>query len=230
MLSTCFPELGWGGERGLPLQLAPWAPRSRVPLASPPTAQHMGAAAPWCGSAPGCTCMVGSSVRMGLWSCPQGGGTKQGLRWAEGLPHRGPRRTAPGCTTCGMHWGLGWAAQSCSAANPHQPWPEGAAVPGPPQGRRGAAGRTNNSWRTNNLTCWSAGGELSWGASPAVPALPCLQGQPAVSQGRGSSSEAAPVRQRCGVALVAEPPRPQRQPRGPPNPPGPGSSPAHWQP
>lgn len=126
-------------------------------------------------------------VSTGPWSRPQGGGTKQGLQWAEGLPRRGQgaagRRTAT--------WaGLRNPARPMTHASPG---PDGAAVPRPPRGHRGAAYRSNSSWRTNNLTHWSAGGsqagEHPWQHLPG-PALPCPQGQPAASQGRGSSSEA----------------------------------------
>lgn len=106
----------------------------------------------------------------------------------RGASSQGPRRAAGRRTAT---WaGLRNPAQPMTHASPG---PDGAAVPRPPQGHKGAAHRSNSSWRTNNLTHWSAGGsqagEHPWQHLPG-PALPCPQGQPAASQGRGSSSEA----------------------------------------
>lgn len=135
-------------------------------------------------------CSGKQGVSMGLWSHLQGGGTKQGLQWAQGLPCRGPRRATCRCAACGMHCNVDWPAQPCLTANTRQPWARGCSYAWPPWGHRGAARRTSNSWRINNLICWSAGGEPSWGASLAVPAWPCPLGQPAASGDRGSSSKA----------------------------------------
>lgn len=158
-------------------------------------------------------------------------------RWHQAGPAVGrgasSQEAKENCSWVRCLWNALGPGLGCTILFSCQPTPaltRGRTVPGPPRGCRGAASGTNNSWRTNNLTCWSAGGEPSWGASPAAPALPCPQGQPAAGQGRGSSSEAAPARQRCGVALVAEPPIPSASPVAPPNLLGAGSSPAHWQP
>lgn len=162
------------------------------PLTSLPTPQNMGTAAPplppvWkhprvyvrSGKQGVSTGAVELSPRRWhqAWSAVGRGASSQGAKENRSRAHclRDAPQPRLGCTTL-------LNCQPTSAL--------GAAIPGPPQGCRGASHGTNNSWRTNNLTRWSAGGEPSWGASPAAPAWPCLRGQTAAGQGRGSSSEA----------------------------------------
>lgn len=165
-------------------------------------------------------CAVGSRVSArGCGAIPREvapsracGGQRDFLAGGQGEPLVGVLPVE--CTTT-------WAGLHNPALPPTHasPGPEGAAMPRPPQGCRGAAHGTNGSWRTNNLICWSTGGEPSWGTSLAVPAWPCPQGQPAASQGRG-----------VGLPWWQSPPVPSACPVAPLDPPGAGSSPAHRQP
>lgn len=104
-----------GEERGGCLVLA-LAPRSSGPSPLPSSSPARGCcrSPPW--KRPGHVRAVGSRVL--AQGRPQGGGTKQGLWWAEGLPCRGPRTALrppgeqgtlpPGCTkTNNTHPGPG---------------------------------------------------------------------------------------------------------------------------
>lgn len=98
---------------------------------------------------------------------PGGGGTKQDLQWAEGLPRSGPR-AACGCCHCD----LAWAKPPCLAADPRHP--RGRAAPGLP----GDTGETNTSCRTNNLTCWRRAepGSIPGSACPVLPVASACSG------------------------------------------------------